>query len=232
MSESNQPKIFALVLAAGVGSRMAANFPKQYMIIEGKTMLEHSVNALLKEPRIVRLVVVLSPTDMIGMGLTFEDPRVEVARIGGNTRAMSVKNGLAYLAGEENVWVLVHDAARPCVSSTDIKSLIDTCFEKQQGGLLASPLSDTLKIASSEQTVDKTIPRDHMWAAQTPQFFPLDKLYDALSHPSEQITDESSAMESVGEHPLLIKGSPFNIKVTRPEDLDFARTIIHFRNAQ
>lgn len=232
MPENNQPKIFALVLAAGIGSRMASHFPKQYMIIEGRTMLEHSVNALLKEPRIERLVVVLSPTDMIGMGLTFEDPRVEVARIGGNTRAMSVKNGLAYLAGENGVWVLVHDAARPCVITADVKKLIDTCLNNQQGGLLASPLSDTLKYSSSDQTVDKTIPRDHIWAAQTPQFFPLDKLYDALSHPNEKITDESSAMESVGEHPLLVKGSPFNIKVTRPEDLDFAKTIIHFTNGQ
>lgn len=231
MTENKKTQIIAVVVAAGVGSRMGAKTPKQYLMLAGKTMLEMSVEAMLAESRIERLIVVISPSDLIGQTLTFTDPRVEVARVGGTTRAMSVKNGITYSAAGTGDWVLIHDAARPCLAASDLSKLIDTCIAEDQGGILAIRVNDTLKAVNEDGEIEKTVPRDGMWAAQTPQMFKADILNDALEKAGSAVTDEASALEFVGLKPMVIEGSSTNIKVTRPEDLWIAQAILDGRTA-
>lgn len=229
MTENKNPQIIAVVVAAGVGSRMGATTPKQYLMLGGKTMLEMSVEAMLVESRIDKLIVVISPSDLIGQTITFNDPRVEVARVGGTTRAMSVKNGIAYSAAGAGDWVLIHDAARPCLLADDLSKLIDTCMSEDQGGILAVPVNDTLKAVNEDGEIERTVPRDGMWAAQTPQMFKADILIDALDKAGSAVTDEASALEFVGLKPMIIEGTSTNLKVTRPEDLWIAQAILDGR---
>lgn len=226
MTETKKTQIIAVVVAAGVGSRMGAKTPKQYLMLGGKTMLEMSVEAMLAEKRIEKLIVVISPSDLIGQTITFIDPRVEVARVGGTTRAMSVKNGIAYSEAGTGDWVLIHDAARPCLAADDLAKLIDTCIAENQGGILAVPVNDTLKAVNEDMEIERTVPRDGMWAAQTPQMFMADVLSDALEKAGSAVTDEASALEFVGLKPMIVEGSSTNIKVTRPEDLWIAQAIL------
>lgn len=228
MSHTNN-ELTAVVVAAGVGSRMGDNSPKQYKKIGDKTMLELSVEALLGEPRITKVIIVVSPSDLIAQSLKFENKAVEIARVGGLTRASSVKNGLSYAAFTLNDWVLVHDAARPCLMTSDVTKLIDTCIENNQGGLLAVRVNDTLKAETDNGTASHTVSRDGLWAAQTPQMFRAFDLIDALEKAGDKITDESSAMEIAGFSPLLVEGTQTNLKVTRPTDLWFAEAILEKR---
>lgn len=220
----------AIVVAAGVGSRMGDKSPKQYKKIGTKTMLELSIDALLAEPRITRVIVVVSPSDMLAQSLNFDNDAVTVARVGGLTRSSSVQNGLSYAAFTSNDWVLVHDAARPCLLPSDVSKLIDTCIENDKGGLLAVRVNDTLKKESDHGTASHTVPRDGLWAAQTPQMFKAFDLIDALEKAGESVTDEASAMEKAGYSPLLVEGTETNIKVTRPTDLWLAEAILDKRN--
>ncbi|GAB1826892.1 2-C-methyl-D-erythritol 4-phosphate cytidylyltransferase [Turicimonas sp. TL08] len=220
----------AIVVAAGVGSRMGDKSPKQYKKIGTKTMLELSIDALLAEPRITRVIIVVSPSDMLAQSLNFDNDAVTVARVGGLTRASSVQNGLSYAAFTSNDWVLVHDAARPCLLPSDVSKLIDTCIENDKGGLLAVRVNDTLKKESDHGTASHTVPRDGLWAAQTPQMFKAFDLIDALEKAGESVTDEASAMEKNGCSPLLVEGTETNIKVTRPTDLWLAEAILDKRN--
>ena len=226
-------RLAAVVVAAGSGTRMGANFPKQYALIEGKTMLERSVSALLEEPRIEQLVIVISPSDLLGQQLKFTDPRIKIARVGGTTRADSIRNGITYSGFSANDWILTHDAARPCVKSSDITKLIDYCLKNDEGGILAVPVSDTIKQQNTSGKIGKTIPRDKLWAAQTPQCFKVGLLTKALSNTNTEaaITDEASAMEASGFKPALIEGSSTNFKVTRPADLALARAVFKARAA-
>lgn len=226
MSDS---KIVAILVAAGSGSRMGLSAPKQYQLIDGKTMLEHSVDALLNEPRIQELVIVVSPTDLLAQELKFDDPRVKVARVGGATRAESVKNGIVYAALSANDWVVVHDAARPCLLTSDLTKLLDWCLQEDQGAILAVQLNDTLKQEGPNGSIKKTIPREGLWCAQTPQCFKNGKLLKALENPSEKITDEASAIELAGDKTFIVEGTPTNIKVTRPMDLWLAKAIFEAR---
>ncbi len=224
-------RLAAVVVAAGSGTRMGTNFPKQYALIEGKTMLEHSVSALLEEPRIEQLVIVISPSDLIGQQLKFTAPRVKIARVGGASRADSIRNGITYSGLSANDWVLTHDAARPCVKASDVAKLIDYCLKTDEGGILAVPVSDTIKQQNAAGKIGKTIPRDKLWAAQTPQCFKVGPLTKALSNTEAVVTDEASAMEASGFKPALIEGSSTNFKVTRPADLALARAVFRTRAA-
>ncbi|WP_092513686.1 2-C-methyl-D-erythritol 4-phosphate cytidylyltransferase [Xenorhabdus mauleonii] len=231
-------KIVALIPAAGIGSRMKSDCPKQYLEVAGKTILEHTLAALLEHPRIQDIIVALNPADTQFAQLDIaSDPRI-ITVIGGEERADSVLAGLDYLAdlpADRKIWVLVHDAARPCLHRDDLDNLL--CLIEQNakcpeicGGLLASPVRDTMKRMASPSenglpAIAHTVERNGLWHALTPQLFPLPLLRDCLIKSlAEQacITDESSALEYCGYSPVLIHGRADNIKVTQPEDLALA----------
>ena len=217
----------AVLPAAGIGARMGGDLPKQYQVLAGATMLEHSLGALLACPDITTVAVALHPDDCWAKSLDLlRDPRVRRV-IGGVQRSDSVLAGLAALAGAASPgdWVLVHDAARPCVQPADIARLIATVRSSGSGGLLAEPIVDTVKEAREDGTVVGTLDRSRLWRAQTPQMFPLGALRDALLAASSQgvaVTDEASAMEAAGHPVQLVPGSAGNLKVTVSADLDLA----------
>ncbi|MCK9110722.1 2-C-methyl-D-erythritol 4-phosphate cytidylyltransferase [Haemophilus influenzae] len=212
--------IIAVLPAAGVGSRMQADKPKQYLTLLGKTLLEHTLDVMLSYPAVSKIILAVSKDDPYISTLSL-DPKIQLVE-GGTTRAESVLNGLNAIA-EKNAWVLVHDAARPCLQHADIDKLL--AIENEQGAILAIPVTDTIKLADNQQCIVKTEDRSQLWQAMTPQFFPVDILRHALSTGIQQganITDEASAMELAGFRPHLVAGRSDNLKVTRPEDLALA----------
>ncbi|MEG3135173.1 2-C-methyl-D-erythritol 4-phosphate cytidylyltransferase [Rouxiella sp. T17] len=216
--------IVAVLPAAGIGSRMQSEIPKQYLTIEGKTLLEYAIGALLRSPRVRQVIVAIGPHDRFFAQLALaNDPRVNVV-IGGAQRADSVLAGLKQ-AGEAD-WVLVHDAARPCLHLDDLNRLLAISETSKVGGILAAPVRDTMK--RGEPGIEKiahTVDRQDLWHALTPQFFPLDLLKSCLIRALDEgatVTDEASALEHCGYHPQLVAGRSDNIKVTRPEDLALA----------
>lgn len=206
---------------------MAAQLPKQYMKLAGSTVLEHSLAALLQCDFIASVVVALSPNDahaktLPGLG----DSRV-LLTTGGRQRSDSVLAGLKALEAlaSPQDWVLVHDAARPCVSPGDIARLAQRVFETGRGGILALPVLDTVKRSDSDNNVVETPPREHLWCAQTPQMFRLGRLRAALENArinALSVTDEASAMELAGEAVQLVAGCADNLKITLPGDLPLA----------
>ena len=224
MSES---RFWAVVPAAGVGRRMASDVPKQYLDIGGRMVIEHVVARLLQHPRLDGVYVVLSADDGYWQETQFARHPEVVRVVGGEERFHSVLNALDTLAriAAADDWVLVHDAARPCVRTADISKLIDSVVDHPVGGLLAMPVRDTMKRADANCRVAETLDRRDMWHAFTPQMFRLEALRQALSSANDAgvaVTDESSAMELAGYAPLLVEGHPDNIKITRPQDLDLA----------
>lgn len=225
-------KCWGVVPAAGIGSRMQKATPKQYLQIRGVTLLEHSLRTLLASPQIERTVVALHAQDNAAQTLdVLNDARV-VKVEGADQRSGSVLAGLRQLmtfASEED-WVLVHDAARPCLDLDSIDALIHAVTESGVGGILAEPMVDTVKLAdvdeASEKRVKKTLDRSVLWRAQTPQMFRLGELTQALESAAAQsgveITDEASAMELAGYPVQLVPGKPSNLKVTVPDDLALA----------
>ncbi|BFU60828.1 MULTISPECIES: 2-C-methyl-D-erythritol 4-phosphate cytidylyltransferase [Rodentibacter] len=215
-------KIIAIIPAAGVGSRMQANKPKQYLTIQGKTILEHTLNIMLRHSSIERIIVAISKNDPYAADLSIlSHPKIQVVE-GGKTRAESVLNAFNAI-NEQNAWALVHDAARPCLSETDLNKLLE--IKDEQGAILAIPVTDTIKRSDQSNEIIATEDRSQLWQAQTPQFFPADLLQKALENGLKQhhtITDEASAMELAGFRPHLIMGRSDNIKITRPEDLALA----------
>ena len=223
-------RLAAIVPAAGRGNRMGSALAKQYLLLAGQTMLEHSVNALLRCPIIERVVVALAADDQHFQQLALAcEPRISSV-VGGSERADSVLAALDALAAEGFQWVLVHDAARPCVPLADIERLIDHCLNSGQGGLLAAPVRDTMKRATPGSTlVATTVARDQLWHALTPQLFQLDALRTACRAAlgaGVAVTDEASAMEWAGHPVQLITGSRWNIKVTDPDDLPLAAWLL------
>lgn len=226
---------FAVIPAAGSGSRFGAPKPKQYLMINGVPLIRHTIAALLTEPRIAQVVVVLSPEDTDWDEACLPEngaDRVLVIRQGGMTRADSVLNGINWLLQQPQVdsddWVLVHDAARPCLSPTQIDALLTQLSGDPVGGLLAIPVADTVKHASSDDRVERTIDRRQLWQAQTPQMFRLQLLARALGGiDPATATDESSAVEALGLQPKLVPGSLSNLKVTYPQDLALASAILN-----
>ncbi|ABA57367.1 2-C-methyl-D-erythritol 4-phosphate cytidylyltransferase [Nitrosococcus oceani ATCC 19707] len=222
---------WAVVPAAGVGKRMEADIPKQYLPLMGKTVIEHTLARLLQHPRIQAVVVAVSSEDRWWSERLFQDNERIIRVTGGAERCHSVRNGLESLmalAAPED-WVLVHDAARPCLRKEDIDRLIETLHDHPMGGLLALPISDTVKRADAEGSVMETVDRKGLWRAMTPQMFPLAKLYNSLREAiaaGVQVTDEASAMEWAGFSPRLIEGYSDNIKITHPQDLAQAEVFL------
>jgi len=224
------PKIFALVLAAGQGTRIGDALPKQYLPIAGKPMMFHSIEALASVPRIERVFVVLAPMDRHWGGHDWSalPDKVEGTFCGGSRRAESVANSLEHLKERiaKDDWVLVHDAARPCIQKELVEQFLDELEGDAVGGLLAIPLADTLKSADENLRVAATIPRLKLWRAQTPQMFHYDMLRRGLEK-KPLATDEAEAVESLGYYaPRLVQGEDTNIKVTFAEDLQIAQMIL------
>lgn len=220
------PLITAIVPAAGVGKRMQADRPKQYLMLGEQTVLEHTVIALLAHPRVDKVVIAVSEGDPYFAALPLaHHPRVLRAR-GGKERADSVLNALRLVnQAKLSQWVMVHDAARPCVTQADITQLIDSALAHSVGAILASPVRDTMKRGDSNNTIDHTVNRDALWHALTPQMFPVKLLLPALENALAKqvtITDEASALEWMGQKPVLVSGRADNIKITQPEDLALA----------
>ncbi|HAZ60423.1 MAG TPA: 2-C-methyl-D-erythritol 4-phosphate cytidylyltransferase [Gammaproteobacteria bacterium] len=226
-----QARVFAVVPAAGVGRRMGTEQPKQYLALAGRVLMEWTLDALLANNRIARVCVVLAPSDTTFDSLAIShDPRVARAP-GGAERCDSVLAGLEYCVAhlDPSDWVLVHDAARPCLPLGDLDRLIERCLDDPVGGLLAMPARDTLKRDDGHGRVAATIDRHPVWHALTPQMFRLGALRSALLAARARglvVTDEAQAMELAGHAPLLVEGSASNLKVTRPEDLRTAASIL------
>ena len=243
--------LYALICAAGVGARAGGVVPKQYQNIHDAPMFWHTIQAFANVPEIARVYVVISPADeWFAHGIaplltqySLHD-RVTVMPVGGSTRAESVCNGLAeldeQLGADDEAWVMVHDAARPCVSDAAILRLRDDVWCEAQiqfeqnaewqavGGILALPVTDTVKQSTEHARIKKTIDRNALWGAQTPQMFTVSRLYNALADAltdeevAQTITDEASVMEWSGYQPLLVQGDAKNIKVTYPQDFELA----------
>ncbi len=220
-------RYWAVVPAAGVGLRMGSDVPKQYLPLNGGTVLEHTLQTLLNNSRIVGICLALSPDDRWwGRSTLAKNPKIVTVH-GGEERCHSVLNALRKLqgtAGPED-WVLVHDAARPCLRADDLDLLMDSLTDHQVGGLLGVPVRDTMKRTDGTATVNDTIAREGLWHAYTPQMFRFDTLgrvlQDAIDN-GQIVTDDASAIELAGMHPQMIEGHDDNIKITRPEDLDLA----------
>ena len=224
---SAAPSFWVVIPAAGVGSRMRADRPKQYLPLAGRTILEHTLDCFLEHPQLRGLVVSLALDDPWWPSLICAgDPRIHRAE-GGVERADSVLGGLRLLnelGAEESDWVLVHDAARPNLVPEDLDKLLTELAEDPVGGLLAVPVRDTLKRAGADGRVLDTVDRSVIWQAYTPQMFRLGMLRDALAgalSAGVAVTDEASALEWAGHSPRLIEGRADNLKITRPEDLDW-----------
>ncbi len=219
--------IIAIVPAAGTGRRFGGETPKQYLTLHGATVMEHTLALLLSQPQIGRVVVALHPDDTRWQALpVFDDARVERVA-GGDERCHSVRNALAHVQKRhpDAVWALVHDVARPCCPRGDIDKLISQLEFHPVGGLLAAPVSDTLKRVDAMQQVQETVDRASLWSALTPQLFRARLLLDALDFCLARdvlVTDEAQAMEAIGLSPQVVEGSRRNLKITRPEDLALA----------
>ena len=218
--------VWALVPAAGVGKRMAADRPKQYLPLGDCTVLKHTLQRLMASQLYAGIVVALSPEDEYWPSLCLSDTEQVYRVAGGRERADSVLSGLDFIAllGSVDDWVMVHDAARPCVTETDLRRLVEEVGNDPVGGILALPVHDTLKDVESKR-IQSTVDRSRVWRALTPQMFRLGLLRDALREASRndrRVTDEASAIELKGLRPLIVEGRPDNIKITRPEDLPLA----------
>jgi len=245
---SNFPVI---IPAAGIGSRMAANKAKQYLLIQDKTILEHTLDLFLGQNNIGPIVVVVHPEDNIFASLPHAShPNIHTV-IGGQERVDSVLAGLHYLKelGHANQFVLVHDAARPCLTQKDLNNLIGQCLqatsnnESISGAILACPVTDTIKKSFNKSNnnntkkalaiIDSTVDRTGLWQAQTPQIFIVDELSKAIETGLAMginLTDEASAIECVGKQVLLVEGPSSNLKITRPSDLPLALFYLSNRN--
>jgi 2-C-methyl-D-erythritol 4-phosphate cytidylyltransferase len=227
-ANSGQTKIWAIVPAAGAGQRMSSIIPKQYLLLGEKTVLEHTLDALLGCRQLAGVVLVLAEGDEYWRDI---EPRYfghhVVKATGGAERCHSVLNGLQQLAGRAagDDWVLIHDAVRPCVRQADIGILISTLLTSNDGGLLGVPVTDTMKQVDADNGIRTTVARQGLWHAYTPQMFRIGKLRSALQRAIYKqllVTDEASAMELAGYRPRMVLGQRDNIKITVPSDLELA----------
>lgn len=213
-------QFYALIPAAGTGSRMGGEVPKQYARLHGRQVIEHSLATLLAQPLIQHVFVIVSPEDD---NFIARDERVTRLPLGGPSRRDTVLNALQALSDRcmPDDWILVHDAARPGLAPELLQRLLDECRDDEVGGLLAVPVADTLKRADQQGRVETTMARTGLWAAQTPQMFRYAMLQEALLR-TPLATDESSAMEALGYRPRLVLGDARNFKLTYPHDLQRA----------
>ena len=227
MNVSDLPFFWAVIPAAGIGSRMRADRPKQYLPLGGRSILEHTLDCFLGHPHLKGLAVSLAADDPYWPQLPCAGDERILRAAGGSERADSVFNALQLLAeqgADAADWVLVHDAARPNLARADLDRLLAGLADDPVGGLLAVPARDTLKRADADGRVRQTVDRSVIWQAYTPQMFRLGALRQALGDALQAgvaITDESSAMEWAGQAPRLIEGRADNLKITRPEDLEW-----------
>ena len=227
---SNSSPVWAIIPAAGSGSRMQADIAKQYLRFQGKTVIEHCLDRLLSHPQIDGAVVVLRDDDTTWDDLEYESEKTIFIASGGEQRHHSVYNGLTtlqYRFGNEAI-ALVHDAARPVVSHQNLDKVIDAARQHEAGALLATPVADTLKLQGENMDVVSTVARDRLWRAMTPQVFHLQPLLNALKKVIDgniEITDDAMAIEMAGYAPKIVAGSLLNIKITVPDDLKFAEMV-------
>lgn len=235
-------KCHALLPTAGTGSRLGGELPKQFQMLAGKPMLSYALDAFLKSPRIQTIWIGVSPgfiENPILKTIAATNSDIHFLPTGGPTRQETVRNTLAAMlkAGiAEDDWILVHDAARPGITPALIEKLIHSVEGSSAGGILAVPLADTLKQADLDSVIagniphsERTIPREHLWQAQTPQMFGLKQLHDALENAirlEADVTDEASAIELAGAKPLLIEGAARNFKVTHPADWELMQLLL------
>ena len=228
---------WAIVPAAGIGKRMGSDIPKQYLKLHGKTIIEHTLQRLSQVDLIEGIVVAIARDDPWWPDLPIEiDKPLNVVH-GGAERCHTVQNGLYALKGKctPDDWVLVHDAARPCVRVEDINLMIKTLNTHEAGGLLGMPVRDTMKRTNEKNQIQKTVDRDNLWHALTPQMFRYGLLNQALEQALNDqflVTDEASAMEHAGFSPLMVEGHGDNIKITRPEDLMLAEFYLQHQQKQ
>ncbi|RZA06837.1 MAG: 2-C-methyl-D-erythritol 4-phosphate cytidylyltransferase [Moraxellaceae bacterium] len=228
---------WAIVPAAGIGTRMNADIPKQYLMLDGRTILEHTLSRLLLIPGLKGIVVAIAPNDSVWTSLSISKNPLIHSVIGGSERADSVLNALHFLndkiSGQD--WVLVHDAARPCISLSSISKLCNDLASDTVGGILAVPVSDTIKNVVMDNSILHTVDRRSLWQAQTPQLFRYKLLRDCLSqtlYRKENITDEASSVELCGYTAKVVEGRSDNIKITRPDDLLLAEFILRNQKNQ
>ena len=231
MSEAGDAPIWAVIPAAGRGSRFGGEVPKQYLDLAGQTLLTHALDALLAHPAVSGAVVALATDDARWPGWISRHGKPVIACVGGGERADSVLAALQALPVDlpADTLVLVHDAARPNLRASDITHLIDAARTSVDGALLAAPVRDTLKRADSEGCVQATEPRERLWRALTPQAFRRDALLRALQQAREAgvvVTDEAMAMELAGAHPRLVEGREDNLKITTRSDLALAEYLL------
>ncbi len=228
-------RFFGLVPAAGASERMGLARPKQYLELLGRPLLYHSVKALLANAMIDTVFVVLAPADAEFRQHSWSEfgERVAPLYCGGATRHDSVLNGLVAASStvEPDDWMLVHDAARPCLGQRELQRMLDALAADEVGGILGVPVADTLKRADAAARIQTTEPREQLWQAQTPQMFRHGLLLQALSR-TAKLTDEAGAVEALGLQPKLVQGSNANLKVTYPEDLQLAQTILASRGTR
>ncbi len=208
---------------------MGAEHPKQYLAIHGRPMIWHAIRAFEQHAAIVRVYVVISSRDGWWDAYDWAGfSKLAVLRCGGSTRAESVLNGLRACAAEVAAedWMLVHDAARPCLSQALLDKLLAQLATDPIGGILAAPVADTLKRQAEDGRIAATVPRAGLWGAQTPQMFRHALLTRALEHVGNQVTDEASAIEALGLSPRLVESDLTNLKVTYPRDLEFAEWLL------
>ncbi len=222
-----EPAFWVVIPAAGVGRRMGSSVPKQYLELDGRLVIDHTIERLLLHPMVDGLYLALSEEDQRWQDAEFAGHPDLVCVPGGRERCNSVFNALTALraCADPHDWVLVHDAARPCVRRSDVDRLIQMVRTHDVGGLLGLMVSDTMKRTDAVDQVVGTVERAHLWRAFTPQMFRLGVLFDALKGALDAgflVTDEASAIEWVGMRPIMVESQPDNLKITRPEDLALA----------
>lgn len=221
--------MYVIIVAAGSGQRFASDTPKQFLEIAGKLAIQHCIDAFDCVDDIQGIVLVMPKNQEMWIDLELTAKKPLMYTTGGSNRAQSVMHGLKILAPSvgANSWILVHDAARICIVPSDIQKLIKSCKNKNQGGLLVKPIIDTIKYTKDGQQISKTIDRNHLFAALTPQMFPYGQLTEVLEKADVKlITDESSAFEQAGIKPLMVKGRSDNLKLTHIEDFLVAEYIL------
>ena len=230
MSSKTGP-VWAIVPASGVGHRMQGQKPKQYLPLDGKTIIEHTLDKLLSFDGIDGVVLVLRPDDRDWQTINYQSEKPLITTSGGELRQHSVFNGLLKLLEQkfDDPYAMVHDAVRPLVCHADLRKLIEAAIDHSAGALLALPITDTLKHQDQDSNIDRTVPRAGLWRAFTPQLFKAKLLHRALEQVignDREVTDDASAIESLGLRPRLVECNAENIKITWPEDLSLATQIL------
>lgn len=230
---TDAPRFWVVLPAAGAGRRFGGPIPKQYLPLAGRRVIEHSLARFVEHPRVAGCVIALSPEDEWWQETAYAAHPAVNRVAGGAERSDSVANALAALAAQAAAddWVLVHDAARPCLTAADLERLLAALSDEPVGALLAVPMQDTVKVADEacEARIERTLPRQQLWRAYTPQAFRLGQLAEALAYCRARdiaITDDASAIEQLGLRPRLVEGRGDNIKITRPEDLPLAELFL------